>query len=62
MVNRKTGGGSFNCIELPVELKMIQYLIKGGYGKIYSYWSNVEYLYKETSGIGTVASVVKTSD
>lgn len=52
----------FNCIELPVELKMIQYLIKGAYGKIYSYWSNVEYVYKEISGIGTVASVVKTSD
>lgn len=62
MVKRKTGGGSFNCIELPVELKMIQYLINGGYCKIYSCWSNVEYVYKEISGIGTVASVVKTSD
>lgn len=37
MVNRKTGGGSFNCVELPVELKMIQYVIKAGYGKICSY-------------------------
>lgn len=44
----KQVGGSLNCFELSVELKMVQYLNKAGYGKIYSSQSNVEYIYKET--------------